>query len=84
VTGAQANYDAQLGRLIISKVTGKVTIATTTTADWTVDYSMPVQIYDLMGRYVGKAASADEATRSLSAGLYIFVQSGLAQKVVVK
>ena len=84
VTGGQYTYDASLGRLIITKVTGNLTISTSTpTIDVAVDVCAQARIYNVAGELVATTMDVHATLPQLRSGLYIISQGTQSRKVFV-
>ncbi len=84
VTGAQSSYDADLGRLTITKVTGNVTIRTTTPASYvSVESRACARIYNVSGELLCTTDDVPAALMQLRSGLYIVSQGTQTRKVIV-
>ena len=84
VTGGKAEYDASLGRLIISNVTGDLTISTTTpTMDVTASYTAQTDIYNIAGNLIVSTSDIQSTIGSLPAGMYIIRQGETTRKVLI-
>mgnify|MGYP003466965136 len=87
VKGAKAEYDASLGRLIISNVTGNVTIGSDTATsleDVSADANMPCDVYNISGKLLSTTDDLSSVLESLSTGLYIIRQGTTTRKVSVR
>lgn len=87
VKGAKAEYDASLGRLIISNVTGNVTIGSDTATsleDVSADANMPCEVYNISGKLLSTTDDLSSVLESLSTGLYIIRQGTTTRKVSVR
>lgn len=84
VTGGKAEYDASLGRLIITNVTGDLTISTTTpTMDITASYTAQTDIYNITGNLIVSTSDIQSAIGSLPAGMYIIRQGEITRKILI-
>ena len=84
VTGGQYTYDASLGRLIITKVTGNLTISTSTpTIDVAIDVCAQARIYNVAGELLCTTDDVPAALMQLRSGLYIVSQGTQTRKVMV-
>ena len=84
VAGGQYTYDASLGRLIITKVTGNLTISTSTpTIDVAVDVCAQARIYNVAGELVATTMDVHATLPQLRSGLYIISQGTQSRKVFV-
>ena len=84
VAGGQYTYDASLGRLIITKVTGNLTISTSTpTIDVAVDVCAQARIYNVAGELVATTMDVHATLLQLRSGLYIISQGTQSRKVFV-
>ena len=84
VTGAQSSYDADLGRLTITNVTGNVTIRTTTPASYvSVESRACARIYNVAGELLCTTDDVPAALMQLRSGLYIVSQGTQTRKVMV-
>ena len=83
VQGAKSSYDAELGRLIITNVTGEVTISTATAVLDVTLSDMPAYIYNVAGTMIGTTMQLDEAISELPSGMYIIRQGTHSRKVMV-
>lgn len=87
VKGAKAEYDASLGRLIISNVTGNVTIGSDTATsleDVSADANMPCEVYNISGKLLSTTDDLSGVLESLSTGLYIIRQGTTTRKVSIR
>lgn len=85
VAGATAKYDAQLGRLVVSNVTGNITISATSTADnQMVASEQAIRIYSFTGVSVGQCLPnrINATLAALYPGIYILCQGKDSWKVV--
>lgn len=85
VIGGKAQYDASLGRLIVSNVTGNVEVMTPTPMGYEeVTIDTPVFIYTLTGVLIGQTnrEDLDNTLQSLSSGIYIVRQGSSSKKVL--
>lgn len=85
VAGATAKYDAQLGRLVVSNVTGNITISATSTADnQMVASEQAIRIYSFTGVSVGQCLPnrINATLAALHPGIYILCQGKDSWKVV--
>ena len=84
VTGGKAEYDASLGRLIITNVTGDLTISTTTpTMDITASYTAQTDIYNIAGNLIVSTSDIQSTIGSLPAGMYIIRQGEITRKILI-
>ena len=83
VSGAKAQYDASLGRLIITNVTGNVTIGTTTSLE-EVEVDMPYEIYSISGTLLTTASDLADVLPTLGTGLYIIRQGQSTRKISIR
>jgi endonuclease I len=84
VTGGKAEYDATLGRLIITNVTGDLTISTTTpTMDITASYTAQTDIYNIAGNLIVSTSNIQSTIGSLPAGMYIIRQGETTRKILI-
>ena len=84
VTGGQCSYDADLGRLIITDVTGILTISTSTpTMDVAADVYTQAKIYNMSGELLATTKDVRSALSNLRSGLYIISQGVQTRKVIV-
>ena len=84
VTGGKAEYDASLGRLIITNVTGDLTISTTTpTMDITASYTTQTDIYNIAGNLIVSTSDIQSTIGSLPAGMYIIRQGEITRKILI-
>ena len=84
VTGGKAEYDASLGRLIISNVTGDLTISTTTpTMDITASYTAQTDIYNIAGNLIVSTSDIQSTIGSLPVGMYIIRQGQTTRKILI-
>ena len=85
VTGATATYDADLGRLTISNVTGNISINTGGTDVQDVVCNSSATIYTPSGTVIAQCSAADlSATlQSLVPGMYIIKQGAEIKKVLL-
>ena len=84
ITGGKADYDASLGRLIISNVTGDLTISTTTpTMDITASYTAQTDVYNIAGNLIVSTSDIQSTIGSLPAGMYIIRQGETTRKVLI-
>ena len=84
VTGGKAEYDASLGRLIITNVTGDLTISTTTpTMDITASYTAQTDIYNIAGNLIVSTSNIQSTIGSLPAGMYIIRQGETTRKILI-
>ena len=84
VTGGKAEYDASLGRLIITNVTGDLTISTTTpTMDITASYTAQTDVYNIAGNLIVSTSDIQSAIGSLPAGMYIIRQGETTRKILI-
>ena len=83
VSGAKAQYDASLGRLIITNVTGNVTIGTTTALE-DVEVDMPYEIYSISGTLLTTASNLADVLPTLGTGLYIIRQGQSTRKISIR
>ena len=85
VSGAKAQYDANLGRLIITNVTGNVTIGTASSVeDVEVDSNLPCEVYNISGTLLTTTTSVSDVLPSLGTGLYIIRQGQSTRKISVR
>ena len=85
VKGAKAEYNASLGRLIISNVTGNVTIGTTTSLeDVSADSNMPFEVYNISGVLLHTTNELSSVLESLGTGMYIIRQGSSTRKISVR
>lgn len=83
VSGAEYSYDAELGRLIISNVTGPLTIGNSTYLN-SVHADAHARIYNLRGELLCTTEDVDLALSTLASGLYIVLQNGKAEKFLIE
>lgn len=85
VTGAKAVYDAAMGRLTISNVTGAVSISTRGTDVEDVVCNSSATIYTLSGTVIAQCAaeSLSALLQTLVPGTYIIKQGGQIRKVLL-
>ena len=83
VSGAEYSYDAELGRLIISNVTGPLTIGNSTYLN-SVHADAHARIYNLRGELLCTTEDVDLALSTLVSGLYIVLQNGKAEKFIIE
>ena len=85
VTGAKAVYDAAMGRLTISNVTGAVSISTRGTGVEDVVCNSSATIYTLSGTVIAQCAaeSLSALLQSLVPGMYIIKQGAEIKKVLL-
>ena len=84
VTGGKAEYDASIGRLIITNVTGDLTISTTTpTMDITASYTAQTDVYNIAGNLIVSTSDIQSTIGSLPAGMYIIRQSEITRKILI-
>ena len=84
VTGGKAEYDATLGRLIITNVTGDLTISTTTpTMDITASYTAQTDIYNIAGNLIVSTSDIQSTIGSLPVGMYIIRQGQTTRKILI-
>ena len=84
VTGGKAEYDASLGRLTITNVTGDLTISTATpTMDITTSYTAQTDIYNIAGNLIVSTSDIQSAIGSLPAGMYIIRQGETTRKILI-
>ena len=84
VTGGKAEYDASLGRLIISNVTGDLTISTTTpTMDITASYTAQTDVYNIAGNLIVSTSDIQSTIGSLPAGMYIIRRGEITRKILI-
>lgn len=84
VTGAKAVYDAAMGRLTISNVTGAVSISTRGTGVEDVVCNSSAEIYNLAGTIVARAAAEtlSSTISALTPGLYLIKQGVSTTKLI--
>ena len=84
VTGATATYDAAMGRLTISNVTGAVTITTRGTDVEDVVCNSSATIYNIFGAVVASCSSdlVGSTLQSLTPGIYLVRQGQSTRKVI--
>ena len=84
VTGAKAVYDAAMGRLTISNVTGAVTITTRGTDVEDVVCNSSATIYNIFGAVVASCSSdlVGSTLQSLTPGIYLVRQGQSTRKVI--
>lgn len=84
VTGAKATYDAEMGRLTISNVTGEVTISANGTAVEDVVFNNHAVIYTITGTVIAETTSDQlpSTMQSLPTGMYIVRQGTQTRKVL--
>ena len=84
VTGAKAVYDAAMGRLTISNVTGAVSISTRGTDVEDVVCNSSATIYNLFGAIVASCSSdlVGSTLQSLTPGIYLVRQGKTTRKVI--
>lgn len=84
VTGAKATYDAEMGRLTISNVTGEVTISANGTAVEDVVFNNHAVIYTITGIVIVETTSDQlpSTMQSLPTGMYIVRQGTQTRKVL--
>ena len=84
VTGGKAEYDATLGRLIITNVTGDLTISTTTpVTNITADTRAQASIYNIAGEVICITEQPNQAMTQLPSGIYIIRQGATTRKVLI-
>ena len=84
VTGGKAEYDASLGRLIITNVTGDLTISTATpTMDITASYTAQTDVYNIAGNLIVSTSDIQSTIGSLPAGMYIIRQGEITRKILI-
>lgn len=85
VTGAKAVYDAEMGRLTISNVTGAVSISTRGTGVEDVVCNSSATIYTLSGTVIAQCAaeSLSALLQTLVPGTYIIKQGAQIRKVLL-
>ena len=84
ITGGKAEYDASLGRLIITNVTGNLTISTTTpVTNITADSHAIASIYNIAGEVICTTEQPTLAISQLPAGIYIIRQGQTTRKVLI-
>ena len=84
VTGGKAEYDATLGRLIITNVTGNLTISTTTpVTNITADSHAMASIYNIAGEVICTTEQPTLAISQLPAGIYIIRQGQTTRKILI-
>ena len=84
VTGGKAEYDATLGRLIITNVTGDLTISTTTpVTNITADTRAQASIYNIAGEVICITEQPNQAMAQLPSGIYIIRQGATTRKVLI-
>ena len=83
VSGAEYTYDATLGRLIISKVNGPLTIGNSTYLN-NVHADAHARIYNISGELLCTTEDVDLALSTLASGLYIVLQNGQAKKFLIE
>ena len=85
VSGAKAEYDASLGRLIITNVTDNVTIGTTTSLDEVSNNAqMPCEVYNISGILLTTTDDPSSTLESLGTGLYILRQGTTTRKISIR
>ena len=85
VSGAKAEYDASLGRLILTNVTGNVTIGTASSVeDIEVDTDLPCEVYNISGTLLTTTTSVSDVLPSLGTGLYIIRQGTTTRKISIR
>ena len=83
VKGAKAEYDASLGRLIITNVTGNVTIGTATSLE-DVEVEMPYEIYNISGTLLTTTSDPADVLPTLGTGLYIIRHGQSTRKISIR
>ena len=84
VTGGKSEYDATLGRLIITNVTGDLTISTTTpVTNITADTRAQASIYNIAGEVICITEQPNQAMTQLPSGIYIIRQGATTRKVLI-
>ena len=84
VTGGKAEYDATLGRLIITNVTGDLTISTTTpVTNITADTRAQASIYNIAGEVICITEQPNQAMTQLPSGIYIIRQGATTRKILI-
>ena len=84
VTGGKAEYDATLGRLIITNVTSDLTISTTTpVTNITADTRAQASIYNIAGEVICITEQPNQAMAQLPSGIYIIRQGATTRKVLI-
>ena len=84
VTGGKAKYDATLGRLIITNVTGDLTISTTTpVTNITADTRAQASIYNIAGEVICITEQPNQAMAQLPSGIYIIRQGATTRKILI-
>jgi hypothetical protein len=83
VSGGKADYDATLGRLIVTNVTGALTINTATPVNDVTATPAIAEIYDIAGNLLVSTSDANAALTTLPAGMYIIRQGSHSRKVLL-
>ena len=83
VKGAKAEYNASLGRLIITNVTGNVTIGTATSLE-DVEVEMPYEIYNISGTLLSTTDDPSSVLSSFGTGMYIIRHGQSARKISIR
>lgn len=84
VTGGKAEYDATLGRLIITNVTSDLTISTTTpVTNITADTRAQASIYNIAGEVICITEQPNQTMTQLPSGIYIIRQGATTRKILI-
>ena len=83
VLGGKAEYDANLGRLIVTNVTGALTINTATPVNDVTATPAIAEIYDIAGNLLVSTSDTNATLTTLPAGMYIIRQGSHSRKVLL-
>ena len=83
VSGGKADYDATLGRLIVTNVTGALTINTATPVNDVTATPAIAEIYDIAGNLLVSTSDTNAALTTLPAGMYIIRQGSHSRKILL-
>ena len=83
VLGGKAEYDANLGRLIVTNVTGALTINTATPVNDITATPTIAEIYDIAGNLLVSTSDTNATLTTLPAGMYIIRQGAHSRKVLL-